>query len=51
MFRVYLCTCLRVEGGFDGEAAALKEVGVDHGGFDVFVAEQFLDGTDIVASL
>jgi len=26
-------------------------VGVDHGGFDVFVAEQFLDGADVAAAL
>lgn len=24
---------------------------VDHGGFDVFVPEEFLDGADVVASL
>jgi len=24
-------------------------VGVDHGGFDVFVAEEFLNGADVVA--
>ncbi len=42
---------LGVEGGFDGEAAALKDVGVDHGGFDVFVAEEFLDGADVVSVL
>ena len=51
-----------VEGGFpygmlrdDGEAAALEDtfaslstgVGVNHGGFDVFVAEQFLDGVRV----
>ena len=26
-------------------------MGVDHGGFDVFVTEEFLDGADIVAAL
>ena len=26
-------------------------MGVDHGGFDVFVAEEFLDGSDVVAVL
>jgi hypothetical protein len=49
----------RVEGGFDGEATALQDVGVDHGGFDVpstgsgrrFVAEEFLDGADVVVVL
>ena len=42
---------LGVEGGLNSEAAALEDVGVDHGGFHVFVAEQFLDGTDIVTCL
>ena len=42
---------LGVEGRFDGEAAEFHNVGVDHGGFDVFVAEEFLDGSDIVAGL
>ena len=40
-----------VEGGFDGVGSALEDVGVDHGGFDVFVAEEFLDGADVVAVL
>ncbi|MDO9128841.1 MAG: hypothetical protein Q7U34_03145 [Anaerolineales bacterium] len=50
-----------VEGAFDGEAAAVEDVpfdypfvpqgmaqdrGVDHGGFHILVAEQFLDGAD-----
>jgi hypothetical protein len=26
-------------------------VGVDHGGFDVFVSEQFLDGADVITVL
>ena len=26
-------------------------MGVDHGGFDVFVTEEFLDGADVVAVL
>lgn len=29
----------------------MEDVGVDHGGFDVFVAEEFLDGADVVAAL
>lgn len=40
-----------VEGGFDGEAAALENVGVDHGGFYVFVSEEFLHGANVVAVL
>ncbi len=29
----------------------MEDVGVDHGGFDVFVSEEFLDGADVVAIL
>ena len=36
-----------VQRTFYGQAAALQDVGVDHGGFDVFVAEEFLDGADV----
>jgi len=42
---------LVVEGGFDGKAAAVEDVGIYHCGFDVFVAEEFLDGADVVAAL
>jgi hypothetical protein len=38
-----------VEGAFDAEAAAVEDVGVDHGGGDVAVAKEFLDGADVVA--
>lgn len=41
----------RCRGGFDGKSAALKDVGVDHGGFDVLMTEQFLDGANIIAIL
>ena len=34
-----------------GLAAALKDVRVDHGGLDVFVAQPLLDGADIVVIL
>jgi hypothetical protein len=29
----------------------LEDVGVDHGGFYVFVSEEFLNGADVVAIL
>jgi hypothetical protein len=29
---------LAVQWGFDGEAAALEDVGVDHGGFDILMS-------------
>ena len=32
-------------------AAAIEDVRVDHGGADILVAEQFLHGADVVASL
>jgi len=40
-----------IQRGAHGQAAALEDVGVDHGGFDILVAEQFLDGADVVATL
>ena len=40
-----------VEGAFDGKSAALEYVGVDHGGADILMPEQFLNGTNIVAVL
>ncbi len=40
---------VRVERAADGEAAAIEDVGVDHRRADVLMAEQFLDGADIVA--
>ena len=30
---------LAIEGGFDGVGSALEDVGVDHGGFYVFVPQ------------
>ena len=32
----------------DGFGAFVKNMGVDHGGFDIFVAEQFLNSADVV---
>ena len=40
-----------VEGAADAEAASVEDVGVDHGGGDVGVAEELLDGADVVAAL
>ena len=39
---------LTVQRAVDGQAAALDDVGVDHGGGDIFVAQQFLDGPNII---
>ena len=33
------------------QSAALQNVSVDHGGFDIFVSEQFLYGPYVVSSL
>jgi hypothetical protein len=33
----------------DAEGAAIEDVGVDHGGRDVAVAEELLDGADVVS--
>lgn len=42
---------LIVQGTFDREPAPLENVGIDHGGFDVFVSEEFLNGTNVIAIL
>jgi hypothetical protein len=31
--------------------ALVEDMGVNHGGFDIFMTEQFLDGADVVAVL
>jgi hypothetical protein len=38
-----------VEGAADAERAAVEDVGVDHGGGDVAVTEELLDGAYVVA--
>src|SRR5213593_719528 len=40
-----------VQGAADTAAAAIEDVGVDHGGADVAVADELLDGPDVVAGL
>jgi hypothetical protein len=40
-----------VEGASDRERAAVEDVGVDHGGGDIPMAEELLDGADVVASI
>src|SRR5512136_578475 len=42
---------LLIQGTLYGPCAALEHMGVDHGGFDILVTEQFLDGTDVVTIL
>ena len=42
---------LCVEGAYHAASATVEDVDVDHGGFDFFVAEEFLDGADVVAAL
>ena len=42
---------LLVQGRADCQAAALQNMGVDHGGFNILMTEQFLDSADIVAVL
>ena len=39
-----------VSGTLYGVTAAVEHVGVDHGGGDVAVTEQLLDGADVVAA-
>jgi len=38
-----------VGGAADGEGSAVEDMGVDHRGADVVVAEEFLHGADVVA--
>jgi len=40
-----------IERAADRQAAALKHVGVDHGGANIFVPQKFLHGTDVVPIL
>ena len=44
-------TRLAVEWTFDGHSAALEDMCVDHGGFNILMPEQFLDGADVVSIL
>ena len=50
-----LRTSVTIKGGdprdFDAQRAAPKDVGVDHRGADVLVAEELLDGSDVEACL
>jgi len=48
-FFVARCALSVIQGGLDGEGAGVHDVGVDHGGAHVFVAQEFLDGADAVA--
>ena len=41
--------CLAVQRTFHSEPPALEHMGVDHRRFDVLVAEQLLDGPNVVA--
>ena len=43
--------CLSIQRAFDRQSAALEDVGVDHGGTDIFMAEEFLNGADVVPVL
>ena len=38
-----------IQRGADGESAAIQNVGVDLSGLDIFVAEEFLHGADVVS--
>jgi hypothetical protein len=40
-----------IGGAEDAGGASVEDMGVDHGGGDVAVAEEFLDGADVVAVL
>ena len=38
-----------VEGAADAERPGVEDVGIDHRGPDIVVAEEFLDGADVLA--
>jgi hypothetical protein len=40
-----------IKRGADGTGAALQDVGVDHGGLDILVSEEFLYCADIISIL
>ena len=40
---------LIVQGTFDRQSAAVENMCIDHGGFDILMTQQFLDCADIVA--
>ncbi len=46
-----ITACYLIQRAFDRQSAALEDMGVDHGGANVLVAEQFLNGADIVTTL
>jgi hypothetical protein len=45
------CLTCDIKGADHSSSAAIENVGIDHGGFDIFVTEEFLDGADVVAVL
>lgn len=46
--KTYVGVVLTIQRAADGEAAAVEDVGVDHGCGDIFVAQQFLKGANII---
>jgi hypothetical protein len=50
-YGLYMSVLERVKRTTDAVAAAVEDVCVDHGGANVLMAEEILDGTDVVACL
>ena len=50
-FAPQMLTCCRLNDPTDYATAAVEHVRINHRRFDIFVAEKFLDGTNIVAIL
>ena len=42
---------LGIQGASDGKGSPVEDVRIDHGGGDVPMAEELLDGSDIVSAL
>jgi hypothetical protein len=41
---------LFIQRTFDGNTGTIEDVGVDHGGFHMFVSQQLLDAADIITA-
>lgn len=45
----YVFHALLIERTFDSQSAALKHMSIDHGSFDVFMTQEFLDSANVIA--
>ena len=45
------CQVLQIGRALDGEPRPVEHVSIDHGGCNIGVSQEFLDGSDVVMSL